>query len=30
VLQLVNFVAPLEEAGAAVTAAPDVPGAPKS
>jgi broad specificity phosphatase PhoE len=30
VLQLVNFVAPLEEAGARVTAAPDVPGAPKS
>ena len=30
VLQLVNFVAPLEEAGAPVTAAPDVPAAPKS
>ena len=28
--RLVNFVAPLEEAGAPVTAAPDVPGAPKS
>jgi hypothetical protein len=30
VLRLGNFVAPLEEAGAPVTAAPDVPGAPKS
>jgi hypothetical protein len=30
VLRLVNFVAPLEEAGAPVTAAPDEPGAPKS
>jgi broad specificity phosphatase PhoE len=29
-LRLVNFVAPLEEAGAPVTAAPDVPAAPKS
>lgn len=29
-LRLVNFVAPLEEAGAPVTAEPDVPGAPKS
>jgi len=29
VLRLVNFVAPLEEAGAPVTAAPDTPGAPK-
>ncbi len=29
-LQLVNFVAPLEEAGASVTSEPDVPGAPKS
>jgi broad specificity phosphatase PhoE len=28
--RLVNFVAPLEEAGAPVTAAPDVPAAPKS
>jgi hypothetical protein len=28
--RLVNFVAPLEEAGAPITAAPDVPGAPKS
>lgn len=28
--QLVNFVAPLREAGAPVTAEPDVPGAPKS
>lgn len=28
--RLVNFVAPLEEAGASITAAPDVPGAPKS
>ena len=28
--RLVNFVAPLEEAGAAVTAAPDVPAAPKA
>ena len=28
-LALVNFVAPLEEAGAPVTAAPDTPGAPK-
>ncbi|HVF63657.1 MAG TPA: histidine phosphatase family protein [Casimicrobiaceae bacterium] len=28
--KLVNFVAPLEEAGAPVTAAPDVPAAPKS
>jgi broad specificity phosphatase PhoE len=28
--QLVNFIAPLEERGAPVTAAPDVPGAPKS
>jgi broad specificity phosphatase PhoE len=27
---LVNFVAPLEEAGASVTSAPDVPGAPKA
>ena len=30
VLKLVNFLAPLEEAGAPVTAAPDVPAAPKS
>ena len=30
VARLVNFVAPLREAGAAVTAAPDVPAAPKS
>ena len=30
VLRLVNFVAPLEEAGAQVTAAPDMPGAPKA
>jgi broad specificity phosphatase PhoE len=30
VLRLVNFVAPLREAGAPVTAEPDVPGAPKS
>jgi len=30
VLRLVNFVAPLTEAGAAVTTAPDVPAAPKS
>ena len=30
VLRLVNFVAPLEEAGAPVTSEPDVPGAPKS
>jgi broad specificity phosphatase PhoE len=29
-LSLVNFVAPLAEAGAPITAAPDVPGAPKS
>jgi broad specificity phosphatase PhoE len=29
VLRLVNFVAPLEEAGAPVTTAPDTPGAPK-
>ena len=29
-LQLVNFVAPLEEAGASVTSEPDMPGAPKS
>jgi len=28
--RLVNFVAPLEEAGTSITAAPDVPGAPKS
>ncbi|MGV3741469.1 MAG: histidine phosphatase family protein [Burkholderiaceae bacterium] len=28
--RLVNFVVPLEEAGAAVTAEPDIPGAPKS
>ncbi|HET8875714.1 MAG TPA: histidine phosphatase family protein [Casimicrobiaceae bacterium] len=28
--RLINFVAPLEEAGAPITAAPDVPGAPKS
>jgi hypothetical protein len=27
---LVNFVAPLEQEGAAVTAVPDVPAAPKS
>ncbi len=30
VLRLVNFVAPLAEAGAAITTAPDVPAAPKS
>ena len=30
VLRLVNFVAPLEEAGETVTAAPDMPAAPKS
>jgi broad specificity phosphatase PhoE len=30
VLRHVNFVAPLEEAGARVTAAPDMPGAPKA
>ncbi|MEN3364381.1 MAG: hypothetical protein V7606_1655 [Burkholderiales bacterium] len=30
VLRLVNFVAPLREAGAPITAEPDVPGAPKS
>lgn len=30
VLQLVNFVAPLEEAGSPVTAEPDIPAAPKS
>jgi len=30
VARLVNFVAPLREAGAPVTAAPDVPAAPKS
>ena len=29
-LRLVNFVAPLEEAGTPITAAPDVPGAPNS
>jgi broad specificity phosphatase PhoE len=29
-LQLLNFVAPLEEAGASVTSEPDVPGAPRS
>jgi broad specificity phosphatase PhoE len=28
--QLINFVAPLEEAGAPVTTAPDIPAAPKS
>ena len=30
VLRLVNFVAPLAEAGAAITTAPDIPAAPKS
>jgi uncharacterized protein with von Willebrand factor type A (vWA) domain len=30
VARLVNFVAPLRDAGAAVTAAPDIPVAPKS
>jgi broad specificity phosphatase PhoE len=30
VLRLVNFVAPLSEAGAAITTAPDIPAAPKS